>query len=52
MLLKERGKWLREMSNEGWHLTRVGFFNYRFEKSELLDMVYKFDFKVLMGSEM
>ena len=45
-------KWLREMSNEGWHLTRVGFFNYRFEKGEPKDMVYKFDFKVLRKSEM
>ena len=45
-------KWLREMSNEGWHLTRVGFFNYRFEKDEPKDMVYKFDFKVLRKSEM
>ena len=40
------------MSNEGWHLTRVGFFNYRFEKDKPRDMVYKFDFKVLRKSEM
>jgi len=44
-------KWLREMSNKGWHLKRVGFFNYRFEKGEPSDMVYKFDFKVLRRSE-
>ena len=24
-------KWLREMSKEGWHLYRVGFFNYGFK---------------------
>jgi len=45
-------KWLREMSSQGWHLTRVGFFNYRFEKGKPADMVYKFDFKVLRKSEM
>ena len=45
-------KWLREMSGKGWHLTRVGFFNYRFEKGEPNDMVYKFDFKVLRKAEM
>ncbi len=45
-------KWLREMSNEGWHLTGVGFFNYRFEKGEPRDMIYKFDFKVLRNAEM
>ena len=44
-------KWLREMSNEGWHLTGVGFFNYRFEKGEPRDMIYKFDFKVLRNAE-
>lgn len=44
-------KWLREMSNEGWHLTGVGFFNYRFEKGEPRDMIYKFDFKVLRNVE-
>ena len=40
------------MSNEGWHLTGVGFFNYRFEKGEPRDMIYKFDFKVLRNAEM
>ena len=45
-------KWLKEMSNQGWYLTRVGFFNYRFEKGKPADMVYKFDFKVLRKSEM
>jgi hypothetical protein len=45
-------KWLREMSSEGWHLTGVGFFNYRFEKGEPRDMIYKFDFKVLRNAEM
>ena len=45
-------KWLRAMSGKGWHLTRVGFFNYRFEKGKPSDMIYKFDFKVLMKSGM
>jgi len=45
-------KWLREMSGKGWHLTGVGFFNYRFEKGEPGDMVYKFDFKILRKAEM
>lgn len=45
-------KWLREMSGQGWHLNRVGFFNYRFEKGKPRDMVYKFDFKVLRKAEM
>lgn len=45
-------KWLREMSNKGWHLTRLGFFNYRFKKGKPGDMIYKFDFKVLLKSEM
>ena len=45
-------KWLREMSKKGWHLSRVGFFNYKFKKGSPMDMVYKFDFKVLRKSEM
>jgi hypothetical protein len=45
-------KWLREMSNKGWHLNRVGFFNYKFKKGRPVDMVYKFDFKILRKSEM
>jgi len=45
-------KWLREQSNKGWHLCRVGFFNYKFTKGSPMDMVYKFDFKVLRKSEM
>ena len=45
-------KWLRGMSNQGWHLNRVGFFNYRFEKGKPRDTVYKFDFKVFKKAEM
>jgi len=42
----------KKKKKNGWHLTRVGFFNYRFEKGEPSDMVYKFDFKVLRKAEM
>jgi len=45
-------KWLRGMSNQGWHLNRVGFFNYGFEKGKPRDTVYKFDFKALRKAEM
>lgn len=37
--------WLREMSKEGWHLTKAGFFNYEFVKGEPKDIIYKFDYK-------
>lgn len=40
-------KWLGEMSKKGWHLTRVGFFNYTFEKGHPHDYIYRFDFKVM-----
>lgn len=44
-------KWLREMSNKGWHLDIVGFFYYKFQKGSPLDMIYKFDFKVMGKAE-
>lgn len=45
-------KWLREMSNKGWHLSRVGFFYYKFKKGSPSDMIYKFDFKVMRKAEL
>ncbi len=45
-------KWLRKMSNEGWHLSRVGFFYYIFQKGKPHDYVYKFDFKVMGKTEL
>jgi hypothetical protein len=40
-------KWLADMSKKGWHLKRVGFFNYTFEKGQPADYIYRFDFKVM-----
>lgn len=38
-------KWLSEMSKEGWHLERVGFFKYEFIKGKPMDIIYKFDYR-------
>ena len=43
---KKEENWLREMSNEGWHLDNTGFLNYTFRKGEPKDMVYRLDFKI------
>jgi len=40
-------KWLSEMSKKGWHLVRVGFFNYTFREGAPRDYEYRFDFKIL-----
>lgn len=40
-------KWLEEMSKKGWHLERVGFFNYLFRKGPPAEYAYRFDFKIL-----
>jgi hypothetical protein len=40
-------KWLSEMSKKGWHLARVGFFNYTFKEGAPRDYAYRFDFKIL-----
>ena len=38
--------WLREMSNEGWHLTGIGFPTiYSFESGEAKDYVYRLDYR-------
>jgi len=37
--------WLRQMSNEGWHLDKVGLFSYEFIKGQPKDIIYKFDYK-------
>lgn len=42
---EKKEKWLREMSNEGWHLNEVGFLNYQFVKGEPKDIIYKLDYK-------
>ena len=44
---KKEEKWLEGMSKKGWHLVRVGFFNYTFEKGEPRDYAYRFDFKIM-----
>lgn len=38
--------WLREMSNEGWHLTGISFPTlYDFEFGEAMDYVYRLDYR-------
>ena len=38
--------WLREMSNQGWHLTGIGFPTiYSFESGEVQDYVYRLDYR-------
>ena len=49
---KKEGRWLRKMSNDGWHLDSVGPLYYRFKRGEPKDMVYQFDFKPLRGKEL
>jgi len=49
---KKEGQWLRKMSNDGWHLDRVGFLHYRFKKGEPKDTIYQFDFKPLRRKEL
>lgn len=39
--------WLREMAQQGWHLTKAGAFGvYTFEKGAPKDVVYRLDFKL------
>jgi hypothetical protein len=39
-------EWLREMSNNGWHLARIGFPTvYTFEAGEPRDFVYRLDYR-------
>lgn len=38
-------EWLRSMSKQGWHLYKIVFLFYFFQKGEPVDYVYKFDFK-------
>lgn len=40
-------KWLREMSEKGWHLDNTNFLNYIFRKGEPKDMIYRLDFKII-----
>ncbi len=42
---KKEEDWLRQMSLDGWHLNKVGLFNYGFVKGEPKDVIYKFDYK-------
>lgn len=49
---KKEGQWLRKMSNDGWHLDRVGFLHYRFKKGEPKDTIYQFDFKLVRRKEL
>jgi len=43
---KKEQDWLESMSYKGWHLERVGFMNYLFEKGSPKGYVYRFDFKI------
>ena len=43
----KESKWLAEMSKKGWHLERVGFFNYSFREGLSADYAYRFDFKIM-----
>lgn len=44
---EEQEAWLREMAQQGWHLTKPGAFGfYTFEKGAPKDVVYRLDFKV------
>jgi len=39
-------KWLREMSNQGWHLKKIGFPTiYTLESGEAQDYVYRLDYR-------
>lgn len=38
---QEEEKWLIEMAAQGWHLRKVGFCVYTFEKGELEDVTYR-----------
>lgn len=44
---KKEEKWLREMSNKGWHLDNTGFLNYMFRRGEPKDIIYRLDFKII-----
>ena len=38
--------WLREMANQGWHLSGIGFPTlYDFESGEAMDYVYRLDYR-------
>lgn len=38
---REEEKWLRSMAAQGWHLRKVGFCTYDFEKGQAEDIVYR-----------
>lgn len=42
----KEANWLREMSNNGWHLTKASFFKYTFKSGVPKDYVYQFDFSM------
>ncbi len=44
-------KWLRQMSQKGWHLKNACIFLYTFEKGEPTDIVYYGDFKYLKKTD-
>ncbi len=47
----KESKWLEDMSRKGWHLEKVGFFNYTFREGPPRDYVYRFDFKVIRNKD-
>jgi len=44
--------WLKSMSAKGWHLKRVGFLSYEFEKGEPRDYEYTLDFRLEVREDM
>ena len=42
-------EWLRKMSLDGWHLKKIGFNQYTFEKGNLTDYIYRLDFRTDSG---
>jgi len=44
-------EWLRNMSNQGWHLQKPGNFFFTFIKGKPEDVVYKMDFHILNKNE-
>jgi hypothetical protein len=44
-------KWLKQMSQKGWHFKKACIFLYTFEKGEPTDIVYYADFKYLKKTD-
>jgi hypothetical protein len=49
---KKEQDWLESMSSKGWHLKKVGFMNYIFEKGLPKKYIYRFDFKITLKDDL